>query len=340
VIGTERDPAPADAPELRACLRELFGPELELVGDEQIKGDVHRLRIDVDGAARSLIAKWSDPMVARRNWLVAHRWLPAVGLQAQGPPLLAVAAAPSWEGAWHVYDDLPGRPLSSEQPIDGDVEAAIDAIARVHTAFAEHELLPECRLWGGDRGFHFYSSSLRDAVIALGSLDRYGSGSDTIALRDALRERIERLEEREPERRRILAAWGGPETLLHGDLWPTNALVIANGDGVAVRLVDWDEAAVGPVGFDVSTFLLRFDPPRRPWILESYRRAVERLAGWQLPGEHDLNQIFATAAHARLVSLLVWSVAAAAEDDSDWLPERLAELIEWLDSVEPVLPEG
>ena len=50
-----------------------------------------------------------------------------------------------------------------------------------------------------------------------------------------------------------------------------------------------------------------------------YRRAVARLAGWELPGERDLNLIFAIAACARLASLLVWSVAAAGDGEADWL---------------------
>jgi hypothetical protein len=331
--------APTDAPDLQSALRESFaGRSIRLVGQEQLKTDVHRVRVDVDGVERSLVVKWSDPARARRNWLVARRWLPAVGLQDQGPPLLAVAAE-TREGAWHVYDDLPGRPLSTERPVGREVEAAIDAIARVHTAFAEHPLLRECRLWGGDRGIGFYSANLRDAVIALRSLDLERGHAEAIGVRDALLRRMDDLYEQESERARVLAASGGPETLLHGDLWPTNAVILTNGDAVFARLIDWDEAAVGSFGFDLSTFLVRFDSPHRPWILDTYRRAVDRLAGWHLPGERDLNLIFETAAHARLVSLLVWSVAAAGEGESDWLLERLAALVVWLDAVEPVLPE-
>ena len=65
---------------------------------------------------------------------------------------------------------------------------------------------------------------------------------------------------------------------------PTRSLP-RTGTSVQVRLIDWDEAAVGPAGFDVSTFLLRFDPADRPWILDAYRRAVDRLAGMGPSGE-------------------------------------------------------
>ena len=331
-------PPPAGPPELLECLSEVFaGRSAKLVARQRLKEHVHRLRLEVDGDPRSLVAKWSDPAVARRCWLVARRWLPAAGLDDLCAPLLAVVAARGGDGAWHVYEDLGGRPLATDPPVRGEVEAAIGAIARVHVAFAGHRLLPECRVWGGDRGMHFYSAGLRDADIALRSLDSGRCGQ--IEVPAALRERIERLRAQEPERARAMAAASGPETLVHGDLWPTNAIVMADGgDGPRVRLVDWDEAAVGPVGFDLSTLLLRFDPSHRGWILDSYRDAVGRAAGWALPPDPELNAIFETAAQARLLSLLVWSVAAAGAGGADWLPERLESLVEWLDEVEPVLP--
>jgi hypothetical protein len=325
---------------LDGLLREAFpGRSVRLLHSEPIKASVQRLRVELDGAERSLVVKRGDALVARRNWLVSRRWLPAVGLEDQGPSLLAVVGETACEGAWLVYEDLGGRPLSSERPVEGEVEAAVDAIARVHTAFAEHRLLRECRHWGGDRGIRFYSANLYDADIALRSLDLDRLGGDAPAACDALLQRIARLMEQESERAQALAVSGGPETLLHGDLWPTNALIAPNGDAaVHVRLIDWDEAAVGPIGFDLSTFLLRFEPTERRSILEAYRHAVDGLAGWDLPGERDLNTIFETAAYARLASLLVWSVAAAEEGESDWLPERLAATVEWLDGVPPVIP--
>jgi Ser/Thr protein kinase RdoA (MazF antagonist) len=323
---------PTDAPELQRCLREVLGSQsVRLVDRERLKADVHRLRVAGDGDERSVVVKWSDSVVARRCRLVAWRWLPAAGLEDLGAPLLAVAADPNGEGAWHIYEDLPGRPLSTDRPVESEVEAAIAAIARVHTAFAEHPLLREARLWGGDRGIHFFSSNIRDAVIALHSLD-------ASAARDALLQRMSRLENEGSERAQVLAAVGGPETLVHGDLWPSNVIVPADEDSPAVHLIDWDEAGVGPIGFDVSTFLLRFDPSHRRWILDAYRRAVGRLAGWDLPDERELNLIFSTAAYARLASLLVWSVAAPEDGEPDWLAERLADLVEWIDEVEPVLP--
>jgi hypothetical protein len=330
---------PADAPELQRRLREVFAsPSLRLVDQERLKPDVHRLQVAADGDQRSLVVKWSDPVIAHRTALVARRWLPEAGLEELGAPLLAVAAEPTGEGAWLVYEDVPGRPLATRAPVAREVASATEAIARLHTAFAEHQLLPECRLWGGDRGIHFYSTNVRDAIAALRSLDLDHLGADAVPARDALLHRLEGLRRQESGRAQALAAAGGPETLLHGDLWPTNTIVVSHGDPDQVCLIDWDEAAVGPAAFDVSTFLLRFDPADRAWILDSYRRAVDRLAGWGLPATEDLNSIFETMAYARLASLLVWSIAAADRGEPDALRKRLTELVGWIDAVAPVLP--
>jgi Ser/Thr protein kinase RdoA (MazF antagonist) len=225
-----------------------------------------------------------------------------------------------------VYDYAPGHPLSQDAS-DHDIRIAVEALARLHTSFPHHSLLPEARVAGGDKGMHFYSVNVDDALDAL---DRIAVES---RVAEALRVRLHALRERAPERAEALAA-AGPDTLLHGDLWPSN--VIVRGEGV--RLVDWDEAGVGPYGFDLSTLLLRFPVARRPAILGVYARAVGRMAGWELPPPGELHLILETAAKARLASLLVWSIAAAAEGDSDWLPERLASIVEWLDEVEPVMP--
>jgi Ser/Thr protein kinase RdoA (MazF antagonist) len=224
------------------------------------------------------------------------------------------------------------------RPDRAEIEALMDAIARVHTALSEHRLLAECRLAGGDRGIEFYAANVRDAQRVLRMVDGRRHGGASALLRDGLLDKMQDLEEQQPARAQALSAAGGAETLLHGDLWTTNALVLRRENRLRVRLVDWDEAAVGPIAFDLSTLLLRFAPPDRRWILDAYRDAADRLAGWALPPDDVLNPVLETAAMARVVSLLVWSVAAALDDDSGWLPVRLADLVCWLDEVSPVLP--
>lgn len=334
LLANERPAAP-----LERCLHELFESQAaQIVSQARLKEHVHRVLVDVDGVQHSLVVKWSDPATAHRTRLVARRWLPASGLADLGALLLAVAAEPNGDGAWLVYHDAPGRPLATDAPVEHEVLTAIDAIARLHTAFAGHRLLPECRLWGGDRGIHFYSANVDDAITALHSLDLAHLGAAALPARDALLHRMEGLRAQEPARAQVFRAAAGRDTLLHGDLWPTNMLVASQRDAVRVCLIDWDEAAAGPAEFDLSTFLVRFDPADRAWILDAYRRAVDRLAGWQLPADADLNSLFETAAYARLASLLVWSIAALDRGPPDPLLERLTALVGWIDEVAPVLP--
>ena len=57
---------------------------------------------------------------------------------------------------------------------------------------------------------------------------------------------------------------GGPELMLHGDLWTTNTFVQSTAEGPVARLIDWEHAAVGPASYDLSTFLYRFAAADRP----------------------------------------------------------------------------
>jgi len=324
-----------DAPALRECLRELLRTEeVRVAAAERLGPHVHRALIAADRVERSLIVKRSAPDIVRRNELVARRWLPAAGAADAGPPLLAVAAERDCERAWHVYEDLPGHPLREERPDRGDVEAAVRAIARVHTALAGHPLLGECRLWGGDRGIGFYAGNVRDAISGL----RAVVVPEARAVCAELLARLGELEAEVPARAAEMAASGGPETLVHGDLWPSNAIVVHEEGGVRVRLIDWDESGVGPVAYDVATLLGRFERADRPWIMDAYRDAVHELAGWRLPPPRELAAVMETVAYARLASLLVWSLPRSGENEPAWLTERLTAVVEWLDQVPPVLP--
>src|SRR5439155_14818814 len=71
---------------------------------ERVKSHVYRLSIGSNGRARSVVLKRFDPWLARRNELVARRWLPAIGLGDRCPHLLATAADRRGEWVWHVYE--------------------------------------------------------------------------------------------------------------------------------------------------------------------------------------------------------------------------------------------
>ena len=327
--------------ELRAVLGELLAPggAGRLVEASELKPRVHRLRFAGPGGTRRLVVKRLDPDVARRNELVARRWLPAVGLAGCGPPLVGVAAERGGRCTWHVYEDLGDCSLAAGEPAEPErVGPAVELIADVHTRFAGHRLLGECRLWGGDLGMHFFSSNVRDALGALRALraPAVELPPEGATLIERLEGRLERLGADEPRRVRAMAAVGGPETLLHGDLWTTNTMVLERGAQPRVRLIDWDHAAVGPVSYDLSTFLYRFGPERRDEVLGRYRDAYGR-RGLRLPDRSRLDLLFDTAECARLANRVIWPAIAAAEGQLEWALEELARVEGWFEDLRPVL---
>ena len=203
----------------------------------------------------------------------------------------------------------------------------------MHTRFAEHALLGEVRLHGGDLGIRFYESNVRDAIYALEACQ---PAAQQNGLRDRLLHRLCKLRDELPGRAQALAEWGGPETLLHGDLWAINVFVIPSANGLHARLIDWDHAAVGPASYDLSTFLLRFPSEHRPWVLDLYRQAVAG-AGWRLPGERELNLLFETHEYARIANRIIWPAIALVMDGAEWGAEALAEIDGWFEQFEPVL---
>jgi len=329
-------------------LTELHGLLEELLGGREASGRlleqqtlqpremrVFRLRFDVNGQERSLIIKRLRPETARRNELIAKRWLPAVHLYDTGPPLQGTVAASRGGCVWHVYDDLGHWELDPCEPDREEVHVATGLIARMHTRFAGHALLGEIRLHGGDLGIHFCEANVRDAISALEALD---SPESRRPVRESLLNRLHKLRDELPQRAQAMAEWGGPETLLHGDLWAINIFVIPTGKGSHARLIDWDHAAVGPATYDLSTFLLRFPAEHRPWVLELYRQAVAE-AGWHLPDDRDLNFLFETHEYARFANRIIWPAIALVQDRTEWGYDALAEIEEWFKQFGPVLAD-
>jgi len=132
-----------------------------------------------------------------------------------------------------------------------------------------------------------------------------------------------------PRRAEVLSEAGGPDTLLHGDLWRDNVFVTLSSEAARVQLIDWDHAGVGPLAYDLSTFLLRFPPAERRWILDRYR---EKLSGadLRLPSERELNVLFETAEYSRFANRVSWAAMA-------WLHEGAIE--RWFDDWRPTLAE-
>ena len=331
--------------ELRQMLQEILGQPAvagQVLDERKLhsrRGHTYRLRFVFDGWLRSVVAKRMELDIAQRNQLLIERWLPAIGLGDNGPTLLGAAAERSGQSMWHVYDDLGDWAL---EPIELDakqVQAAVQLIAQVHTRFAGHALLGECRLLGSDYGMNFFTANVRDAIRCLESLQptAVDLSANHAALRDRLLARLRRLQDEQAMRARALAESGGPETLLHGDLWTSHIFVLPVLKGQQARLVGWDHAGVGPISYDLSTFLLRFPIRHRSWILDLYREAVQP-AGWSLPSGRDLNLLFETAEVARFANCIIWPAIALVHDRIGWGFDELAKVDQWFESWEPVVP--
>jgi len=307
---------------------------------ERVKSRVYRLRIASNGRARSVVLKRFDPWLARRNELVARRWLPAIGLGERCPRLLATAADRRGECVWHVYEDLGEGAVDAVHPDPARVRAVVDLIAELHTRAAGHALLPECRHFCGDLGAPFFAANVRDAIAVLEGLvpPRVAPTPEQGALRGRLLLRLYRLRDELPGRVQRLETLGGPETLLHGDLWTTNTFVATTGDALVARLIDWDHTAVGPASYDLSTFLYRFPRHERPWILEAYRRRAAG-GGRLLPPDRELNLLFETAEYARYANRVIWPAAAILQQNAAWGWEQLGEVERWFDALELALPD-
>ena len=327
-------------PELRGLLQELLGgSEAEgcLIEEQTLQPRalrVFRLRFLINGKFRQLIVKRLKPEIARRSELVEERWLPAVGMRDNGPALLGSVAEPSHNCVWHVYNDFGAYELDVS-PIDREkVSAAIKVIAQLHLQFAQHPLLGEVRLHGCDLGVHFYDANVRDATYALEACQ---PSPQQAPIRNSLLQRLSKLRQELPERTEALETWGGPETLLHGDLWHINIFVIPTENGFHTRLIDWDHASVGPASYDLSTFLLRLPLQERSWVSEMYHAETTR-SGWCLPQAQALNLLFETAEYARLANRIIWPAIALVQDRAPWAWEALAEVDQWFENLGPVLP--
>jgi Phosphotransferase enzyme family len=336
------DSGQSGLPELRTALYEfLGGPDAtaRLTDQRRLKPRVYRLRFEAGDRVQSLVVKRLDPSNAQRNQFVTKRWLPAIGLSEGGPALLGTAAERTGQCVWHIYEDLGDQTLNTSNLDPKCVAAVVELIAQIHTRFAGHPLLAECRQYGADFGIYFYTSNVSDAVRGLESLRPPGVelSSERLAVRDRLLERMYKLLDEQPYRAQMLAELGGPETLLHGDLWTTNAFVLPTTNGLRARLIDWDYAGIGPISYDLSTFLYRLPPNNRHWILDCYQEAVGH-AGWRLPSARDLNLLFETAECARYANRAIWPAIALLHDRAEWGYDELAAVEQWFELLEPVLP--
>jgi Ser/Thr protein kinase RdoA (MazF antagonist) len=306
-----------------------------LVACERLKDRVHRLRFETANGTVAVVVKRLDANRARAVELALERWLPELGL-AWACPRLRGALSDGTDGhVWHVYEDVDGVPVDRRDPHPAQFEPLVELLADLHNRFARHPLLAECLAHGEELGSGFFTRHVTRCIEALGGIST--AVTEQREVRDRLLDRIERLQSERERRLAVRAACAGPDTLLHGDLWTTNTLLVVTAAGLEPRLIDWDHVGVGPITYDISTFLYRFAAHDRPAILGAYRAAAAR-RGWALPTDAELNLLFDTAERARYACCLAGPAQAAARGER-WGFEQLAEIDGWFARLEPVLPE-
>ncbi len=302
-----------------------------------LKRRVYRLHLNESHGAHSVILKRSEASIAQLNRLVAERWLPALRLGDHCAALLATVADRQGRWFWQIYEDL-GLDTLERQSDHARVGATTDLIAELHGRGAAHALLPEVRHHGKDLGLGFFAANVGDAIRGLERLGGEHAPGELRSLSDRLLRWMYPLAVEMPSRAHVLRDAGGPDTILHGDLWRHNAFATLSAGVVRVQLIDWDHVGVGPLAYDLSTFLMRFPSAERPWILDRYRGTLS-LAGLRLPSEHELNVLFQTAEYARFANRVSWAAMAWLHEGAEWVPIELAEIERWFEALRPILPE-
>lgn len=328
--------------ELCAALQDLLGKTADTartVRLQRFQEGVYRLRIGGETGASSVVLKRHEPATAQRDRLTIGRWLPRLGLGDRCARLLASAAERQGLWVWHVYEDLGNDNLAAHCSRE-TLLATIDLISELHSRSARHPLLPEVRRQAPDHGIHFFHTAVRDAIDALEALhpSHRNLPVESATARAHLLEQLHDLLEDAPRRAQAMADVGGPDALLHGDLWPENVFLARNGRGFRARLIDWDHVSVGPCTYDLSTVLYRVPAGDRVWVLDRYREAVAN-RGLKLPSNAELNLLFHTAESARCASCIPWPVMALKEG-AEWGARHLVEIERWFEVLRPPLPDG
>jgi aminoglycoside phosphotransferase (APT) family kinase protein len=307
--------------------------EARLVAHDPLKRHVHRLTFETPEGMVAVVAKRLRPRIARAVALAFRRWLPEAGMGWACPRLRGVATDRAGGHAWHVYEDVGGVEVDRGAPDTAHVEAVMDLVAELHCRFAGHRLLGECRDHGDDLGRAFFTGHVARALTFARRIPV--TDEDQRELRDRLVGRVEQLHREAGHRLAVLARWGGPDTLLHGDLWPTNALIVDARGAPRARLIDWDHVGVGPIGYDLSTFVHRFAAADRPAIVRAYRAAAAR-RGRVLPPDRELGVLLDTAERARYACCVAGAARNALRREP-WAFAALADIDTWFEGLEPVL---
>jgi Phosphotransferase enzyme family len=113
-----------------------------------------------------------------------------------------------------------------------------------------------------------------------------------------------------------------PRTFVHGELYPSNVLVVREQDHVRVCPVDWEMSAIGPGLIDLAALVGGWAAPERGQLVDAYRGEATGPA----PGREELAAGLSLCRLHLALQWLGWSSdwRPPAEHAHDWLGEALA----------------
>ena len=313
----------------------LHRGDVEVSGYQRLTRRVYRLTL-ATGEPDSVVMKRLDPASAHRDRLLVQRWLPAVGLADFGPPLLATVFDPGGDAVWSVYEGLDGHTLRSIRPDADEVVRLVEVVVSLHLRFARHPLIAEIRHQGthlGRGGYVDYVNDSAQALATVRSQPGVRARLPASVLAD-LESAVHRAREESPSVLALLDTVGGPDTVLHGDLWPQNVVVGPDW----LRLIDWDRLGVGPAIYDLSTLLLRLPRAARGRVLNAYLGHIAA-ADWPLPTVDQVILLSTAVERVRLASLIAWRVLDLLQAPNDgvasWAAGELESIGTWWREVDP-----
>jgi aminoglycoside phosphotransferase (APT) family kinase protein len=115
-----------------------------------------------------------------------------------------------------------------------------------------------------------------------------------------------------------------PRTLVHGELYPSNVLVVVDGTDVSVFPVDWEMAAIGPGAIDLAALVGGWAPAERERLEDAYRAEIAAASHPLLDAGDLADQVRRSRLHLAL-QWIGWAEGwqPPSEHAHDWLGTAL-----------------
>jgi aminoglycoside phosphotransferase (APT) family kinase protein len=226
-----------------------------------------------------------------------------------GPRCFAVLVEVDPPRYWLVIEKVPGVELWQVGELSVWEEVA-GWLGEFHAAFAgRHEDVREANPHLLDLSSDWFNSWCGRA------LDRLADSDDP---------RAERLRQALQSYDGVVSALTAlPRTFIHGELYPSNVLVV-RGSPPRICPVDWEMAAIGPGLIDLAALVGGWDEPQRRRLIAAYRRGSRRAPGGA-SGPQAVEEDLARCRFHLALQWLGWSAdwRPPAEHAHDWLGEAL-----------------